>query len=205
MRHFVYFSSKAVTSGNFDTQELMKAGRMDIAVHSFIQGVFLSHSLREDVKFHFIFYGMPDPPKHIEIQVKTQRGVPETGEEVGSLDISKKDVGSLIKKILYKYRPGEKKEALPGCFVEKKSLLKVIQELIDSGNQVFILDKKGESLRKAKINKNCAFILGDQDGLPQKELKRLKKYLNLISVGPKMYFASQVVAIVNNELDLRGI
>jgi tRNA pseudouridine-54 N-methylase len=33
----------------------------------------------------------------------------------------------------------------------------------------------------------------------------LKKYLNLVSIGPKTYFASQTVAVVNNELDRRGI
>ena len=55
MREFVYFSQSARTSGNFDTNDLMKAGRMDIAIHSFIQGVFLSHSFRKDMKFHFIF------------------------------------------------------------------------------------------------------------------------------------------------------
>ena len=68
MRHLIYFSNSAVTSGSALAQgDLMKAGRMDIAIHSFIQGVFLSHDFRKDVKFHFIFYGMPDPPKHIEI------------------------------------------------------------------------------------------------------------------------------------------
>ena len=80
MREFIYYSGKARTSGNFDTSELMQAGRMDIAIHSFIQGVFLSHDFRKDVKFHFIFYGQPDPPKHIEIQV------------TDGLEISKKDI-----------------------------------------------------------------------------------------------------------------
>lgn len=206
MRHFVYFSSSAVTSGNALLDgDLMKSGRMDIAIHSFIQGVFLSHSLRENVVFHFIFYGMPDPPKHIEIRVKTNKGVPETGSKADSIDISKKDVGSLIKKILYKYKKNEKNEVFSGCFIEKKSFLKVIEELIEQENEVFLLDKKGKDIREIKIPENCAFILGDQNGLPKKELRRLKKSLNLVSVGPKMYFASQTVAIVNNELDRRGI
>ena len=68
----------------------MKAGRMDIAIHTIIAGFFLSHNLRKDVKMHLIFYGAPDPPKHIEIQI-----TPTT-------PLSKKDVGNLIKKILYK-------------------------------------------------------------------------------------------------------
>jgi len=194
MKHFVYFSSHAVTSGNaMSNENLMKAGRMDIAIHSFIQGIFLSHDFRKDVIFHFVFYGMPDPPKHISIQVKSD------------LDISKKDVGTLIKKILYKSKQGQKAEVFPGCFIEKKSFLKVIEELIEQGNDIFILDKKGQDIRNAKISKNCAFVLGDHEGLPQKETKRLKKFLKTVSVGPKTYFASQTIAVVNNELDRRDI
>ncbi len=193
MREFVYFSQSARTSGNFDTKDLMKAGRMDIAIHSFIQGIFLSHGFRKDAKFHFIFYGQPDPPKHIEIQVKD------------NLEISKKDVGNLIKKILYKYKPGKKTEVLPGCFIEKKSFLNVIEELQEEGKEIFLLDKRGEDIRKIKISKNCVFILGDHEGLPKKEFKRVKNTTTPISVGDKMYFASQTVAVVNNELDYRGI
>ena len=199
MKHFVYFSNSAATSGNalskysYTDGNLMKAGRMDIAIHSFIQGVFLSHDFRKDVKFHFIFYGQPDPPKHIEIQVKDET------------EVSKKDVGTLIKKILYKYKEGEKTEVFPGCFIEKKSFLNVIEDLIKEGNEIFILDKKGEDIRKAKISKNCVFIVGDHEGFPHKEIKRLSGYCKSVSVGDLMYFASQTIAVVNNELDYRGI
>ena len=56
-----------------------------------------------------------------------------------------------------------------------------------------------------KLKGNEVFIIGDQDGFPQKELKRLKKIATPVSIGPKVYFASQTVAVVNNELDRRGI
>jgi len=193
MREFVYFSQSAKTSGNFDVNKLMDAGRMDIAIHSFIQGVFLSHGFRKDTKFHFVFYGQPDPPKHIEIQV------------TDDLEISKKDVANLIKKILYKYKPGIKTEVFPKCFIEKKNFFKLIEEMQEEGKEIFLLDKKGEDIRKAKIGNDCVFILGDHEGLPKKELKRLKEIANLVSVGDKMYFASQTIAVVNNELDYRGI
>ena len=194
MKHFIYFSKSGVTSGKAMSQgNLMHAGRMDIAIHSFIQGVFLSHGFRKDVTFHFVLYGMPDPPKHIEITV------------TDDLEISKKDIANLLKKLLYKYKEGEKKEVFPGCFVEKKSLLKVVGELIENGVEIFILEKGGESLREVKIPDNCGFLLGDHIGLPHKELKRLKQMVTEISVGPHMYFASQTVAVVNNELDIRGI
>ncbi len=193
MREFVYFSQSARTSGNFDANKLMEAGRMDIAIHSFIQGVFLSHGFRKDAIFHFIFYGQPDPPKHIQIQITDE------------LEISKKDVGNLIKKILYKYKQGKKTEVMPGCWIEKKNFFEIIGEMNKEGKQIFILDKKGEDIRKAKIKNDCVFILGDHEGLPKKELKRLKEIATSVSVGNKMYFASQTVAVVNNELDYRGI
>jgi len=194
VKHLIYFSEGAATSGKALSQgNLMKAGRMDIAIHSLIQGIFLSHDFREDVRFHFVFYGMPDPPKHIEIQVED--GTP----------ISKRDVSKLIQKILYKYREGEKTKVFPGCFVEKKSFLNVVEELEKQGSEIFILDKRGEDIRKTEISENCVFILGDQKGLPKKELKRLKKIATLVSVGPKTYFASQTIAILNNELDRRNL
>lgn len=194
MKHFIYFSKSAVTSGGaLWDGNLMKAGRMDIAIHSLIQGIFLSHDFRRDVKFHFIFYGQPDPPKHIEIKIEDET------------PISKKDIGNLIKKILYKYRPGEKTEVFPGCFIEKKSFLHVVEELSEDGKQIFVLNKKGEDLRELKIDDDPVFILGDHEGLPKKELKRLRELTVPVSVGNKMYFASQVVAIVNNELDRRDI
>ena len=115
MKHFVYFSGKGATSGKALSGDLMKAGRLDIAIHSFIQAVFLSHDFRKDVTFHFVLYGMPDPPKHLEITFKDDT------------PISKKDVSKLIQKLLYKYKKGEKKEIFPGGFVEKKSFLKVVE------------------------------------------------------------------------------
>jgi tRNA (pseudouridine54-N1)-methyltransferase len=193
MRHFVYFSASAATSGKALSGDLMKAGRMDIAIHSIIQALFLSHDFRRDAIIHLVFYGMPDPPKHIEIQIKDD------------LEISKKNIAKLIQKILYKYQEGQKKEVLPGCFIEKKSLLNVIEELKNQGKEIFILDKRGESIRKVEIHDNPVFILGDHEGLPKKEMKRLSDIATSVSIGPKVYFASQTIAVVNNELDIRGI
>ncbi len=193
MREFIYFSTHAKTSGNFDTHDLMSAGRMDIAIHTIIASFFLSHNIRDNVKMHLVFYGMPDPPKHIEID--SSKGA----------EMSKKDVASLIKKVLYKYKEGKKTEPIPGYFVEKKSLLKLVEELQNSGKEIYVLDKGGEDIRKVKISKNPVFLLGDQDGFPAKELKRLKQICIPVSIGKQTYFASHTLAIVQNELDRREI
>jgi len=44
-------------------------------------------------------------------------------------------------------------------------------------------------------------VIGDHEGLPKKEIKRFE---NKISIGKRIYFASQTFVIINNELDLRG-
>ncbi len=203
MREFIYYSLKGRTSGNF--KDLMEAGRMDIVCHIEINSFFLSKKMRDDVKLHLLLNGPPDPPKHIEITATTSEGIPETGKETGSIDISKKDIAGLIKIILYKYKKGRKIEAYKGISVEKKSFMKLIDELND--RNIYLLDKDGEDITKIKIKENPVFIIGDNEGIPKKEKKFIIKNKNIIpvSIGPKMYFASHVVVILNNILDRNEI
>ena len=78
---------------------------------------------------------------------------------------------------------------------------------LEKGKEIFILDKRGEDIRKFKDSelKNSVFIIGDHDGIPKRELKYLKKIAKKISVGNQMYFASQTMTIIQNELDRREI
>lgn len=189
MREFIYYSSKARTSGNFRLDNLMKAGRMDIVCNVIISVFFLSHKIREDVHLHLIFHGPPNPPMHLEF--KYDKDMP----------ISKKDIASLIKIMLYKCKQGRKTQVFPGCFIEKKSFSQLVKELEEQGKKIFILDRKGKDIREADLNNSDdVFVIGDHDGLPKKETKRFK---NRVSIGKETYFASQTLTIINNELDRR--
>ncbi len=198
MREFIYYSRTAPTSGNFSTDDLQKAGRIDIAIHVIIASFFLSHKIRSDTKLHLCFAGPPAPPRHIEMSPVLEG---ETG--IDKIYLAKKDISTILKKILYKYRQGEKREVFPGYWIEKKGFLELVKELKNQGKTLYILDPKGVDIRKAEIKKDPIFILGDHKGLPEKELKRLKTICNPVTLGKRVYFASQVVAIVNNELDRR--
>lgn len=198
MRSFLYYSRTAPTSGNFSTDDLQKAGRIDIAIHVLIATFFLSHKIRTDTKLHLVFAGSPDPPKHIEMDPVTEG---QTG--IDKIYISKTNVSSILKRLLYKYREGEKREVFPGYWIEKKGFLELVREMAEQERNLYILDPKGEDIRTVEIKENPVFILGDHKGLPLKELKRLKKICTPVTLGKKTYFASQVVAIVNNELDRR--
>lgn len=190
MSEFIYYSKSAVTAGNFIKDNMMEAGRMDIVINVIISTLFLSHDTRKDVKLHLIFDGPPNPPIHILIEYHPD------------LPISKKDIGGLIKKILFK-APKEKGKItnpLPGCFAEKKSFEALIEELSEHGKNIFLLDKKGTDIRDLKLKGNEVFVIGDQDGFPD-DKRHLLKRIDKISVSPKVLFASQVVTIVHNEID----
>lgn len=191
MREFIYYSAKARTSGNFG-EDLMKAGRIDIVCNVIIQTFFISNQMREDIHLHLIFDGPPNPPMHLEFI--SNKDMP----------ISKKDIAGLIKRMLYKCNEKKKNEVFPGCFIEKKSFVGLLKELENENKKICVLDSKGENIRDIKYEelKNCVFVIGDQEGLPKKEIKRFK---NRISIGKKVYFASQIFIIINHELDLREI
>jgi len=191
MREFIYYSKEAVTTGNFDLSNLMKAGRMDIACNVIISVFFLSHAIRNDIKLHLIFEGQPNPPAHLIFEYDKD------------MPISKKDIGGLIKRMLYKL-PKDSKEGIrkifPGCSVEKKGFEALIKELDKEGKNVFILSKNGEDIRSLKFKGNEVFIIGDHQGFPKYKEKFIKN-IEKISIGKKTYFASQTITIINNELD----
>lgn len=186
MREFIYYSSKARTSGNFDIKNLMKAGRMDIVCNVIISVFFLSNKMRDDVHLHLIFTGPPNPPMHLEFI--SHKDMP----------ISKKDIAGLIRVMLYKCKKDKKTEVFPGCFVEKKPFSQLVDELSRKGKKISVLDKKGRNIRYIDL-KDCVFVIGDHEGLPEKETKNFNK----ISIGKETYFSSQTITIIHHELDIR--
>jgi len=119
MREFIYYSKNAVTSGSFIKEDLMKAGRMDIACQMVIMSFFVSKHMRDDVKLHFVFDGPPDAPKHLELFP----GSPELGDIKDRIDISKKDIAGLIKRMLYKYKKEGRQRSFQATGLRKKAFL----------------------------------------------------------------------------------
>ena len=205
MREFIFYSKNARTAGNFNIENLAGAGRIDISCDVIFESFFVSNHMRDNTRLHLIFNGAPDAPKHLEIFPKTLAFGNIGGQQV----INQKDIAGVIKKMLFKYKKNEKTEIFPGYFIEKKSFIDVIEDLrkVDKEDkEIYILDRRGEDIRNIKIHKNPVFILGDNEGIPKQELKKLEKLsIKKVSIGSQMYLASQAVIIVNNELDIRGI
>lgn len=198
MREIIYYSRTAPTAGSYVKENLQESGRIDIAVHTVIAAFFLSHKIRTDMKLHMIFAGPPTPPRHLELMPVTEG---KTG--IDKIYLAKKDVSGVLKKMLYKYREGEKYEVFPGFWIEKLGFLELVKELKEQKRNLYILDAEGEDIRTVEIKEDPVFILGDHKGLPEKELKRLKTICTPVSIGKRTYFASQTISVVNNELDRR--
>ena len=153
MRTFVFYSKTARTTGKFDNP--MQAGRLDIVFNVVIQALSLSNKIRDDVHLHLIFDGPPNSPLHLEFD--SNKDIP----------LSKKDVGGLIKRMLYKWTGkagrsnrfdlGHKVEVFPGCYIERKSLSILLKELSSNAKKVCVMDIKGENLRKVKKLGDCVF------------------------------------------------
>jgi len=199
MREFIYYSRTAPTAGNYvNENDLYESGRLDIPIHSVIAAFFLSQKIRTDVKLNLCFAGPPTPPRLLELKPVTEG---KTG--LHKIYINKKNIAGIIKRMLYKYREGEKREVFPGFWIEKRGFLELIQGLHKEGRNIYVLDPDGEDIRDADIKENPIFILGDHRGLPGKELKRLKQMCKPITIGKRTYFASHTMAVVHNELDRR--
>ena len=181
MRNFLLCLRGGFTSGNF--RNLRDAGRLDIVAHCLTSSFFLSHALRRDVIFHIILNGPPNPPLYIKVN----------GETVYDLRCDERTIGDIIRNVL----SGKEHK---GFSLEKKSFQEIIKEL-SKENDIYVLEEKGELIRKIKFKENTAFVIGDQVGLPKKEEGFVLRYGKKISLGKTVYLAADCITIINYELD----
>jgi tRNA (pseudouridine54-N1)-methyltransferase len=190
MRHFILISKKGRTAGDFT--DLMQAGRLDIVCHAVISALYTSNAIRDDVLLSISLNGPPNPPRLIQIRF----------DPLATL--SKKDIGSLIKSALWKYKEGKVIQSHPGVTVQKKSWQAVVTDELDAKQLVYYLDEDGLDVATACSDKESCqgvFVIGDHEGLDKNELKFLKTRAKSLSIGSKVYFTSQVISFLNIWLD----
>ena len=118
-----------------------------------------------------------------------------------------RSIASWIKKALENRAEKEWKKVQEGIFVSGTDLISLVRELKNACNfELYLLHPRGEDMRKTEISPNPCFILGDHIGLPQELEEEIERMgARKISIGPKEYLASTCIAVVNNELDRRGM
>jgi tRNA pseudouridine-54 N-methylase len=192
MRRFVVYSSSASTAPVI--RDLKAAGRIDVLLHSIVSALFASNDFRDDAEIHLVMMGPPNSPRHIMIRYDENN------------TISKKDLKRLIEIALRRCKPGERREVHPGVFVDDYSIEMLVSEFEEMGvKDIFVLDGYGGHIKEIGDEglKNGVFILGDHEGFDKHVKKFLKKNVQRLSLGPKVYFTSQAITIINYELDNR--
>ncbi|MEM5875217.1 MAG: tRNA (pseudouridine(54)-N(1))-methyltransferase TrmY [Candidatus Aenigmatarchaeota archaeon] len=189
MREFILFSRGITT--DFSLNDLVNAGRMDLVARCVSTAIFLSYSLRKDVKFHVVLNGPPSPP--ITITFFTN--------ELKNVSPDERNIASHIRIAIRNL--GKKENSEPGIYVRKISFENLVKEKINEyGNSVFYLHKDGEDIKKIIIKKDFVVILGDNKGVPKINEKFLEKMnVKKVSLGRIEYLSSQCIAIFNYEVD----
>ena len=90
-----------------------------------------------------------------------------------------------------------------GLTVRTISFERLVQELAEN-HQLYVMDRKGTSIREQVFGENPCFLLTDHIPMPKKTFHTLEHLgASKISLGSKMLFASQCVVLIHHELDQR--
>ncbi|RLE66290.1 MAG: tRNA (pseudouridine(54)-N(1))-methyltransferase TrmY [Thermoprotei archaeon] len=193
MRIFLIKASKARTSPDFNIKSFASSsGRLDVIARAILAALRLSNGTRENVTFLCVLEGPPNPPKLLKV----------VGSEVEELPESEISIGEIFLRLF-------KGEKIKGFYLENKSFKEIVSEYVRNPQAVvYYLERYGVDIRDIDFpkGKSLVFILGDHIGLDKESELFLKKMkIQAISLGPKVYFTTHCITIVNEELDRRKL
>ena len=197
MRTFVLRARAAPT----DSQKLLasvgKEAHTEILAHTLMNAIFVAQSHRADVVVYLVLESTQDYSRTIRFE-------PAAMHDIGGFN-----EGALLGKVakaLDASRGMGKEESRPvesGVTVRTVAFERLVQELSD-GHQLFVMDRKGTSIREQAFDGNPCFLLTDHIPMPKKSFNGLERLgAKKIALGSKMLFASQCVVLIHHELDQR--
>lgn len=197
MRAFVLRARSAPTESQDLLAAVGKDAHTEILAHTLMNAFFVAQSHRPDVWVHLVLESTRDYSRTISFSSNDIRDIGGFHEQAllhkvaKALDVSKgmaKEQSRLVE---------------PGVTVRTIAFEKLVQELSES-YKLFVLDRKGTSIREQKLEGNCCFLLTDHLPMPKKSFSGLKRLgAEKVALGSQMLFASQCVVIIHNELDQR--
>lgn len=199
MREFILRARKGPSTPDFSLDDLPGAGHLEIVTHCIANALFYSLHIRDDVRVHLVFDGPAAPPKTVRIE----------SEGLGSLDgFDERALAGVLHEALAAGRHlqlEQELEARPGVFVAKRSFEALVREKSETG-ELFHLQRRAQDIRETTFATAATFVFSDHLSMPKKADKFLQRLgAQALSVGPKMLFASQCIALVHNELDRQGL
>ncbi len=197
MRTFVLRARAAPT----DSQKLLESvgseAHTEILAHALMNAIFVAQSHRAEVTVYLVLERTQDFSRTIRFEANAMH-------DIGGFD--ERALLGKIAKALDASRGMAKDEIRPvesGVTVRTVSFERLVQELATE-HQLFVMDRKGTSIREQVFQENPCFLLTDHIPMPKKTFNSLERLgANRISLGSKMLFASQCVVVIHHELDQR--
>ncbi len=189
MRAYLVVSHKF--QGEINLNDLPGSGRIDVICRGINAAIFLSHTIRKDVIFLAYFSKL-----NALLKIDASR--------VRYLNPDERSTAALIRNAVIKLSDHEVQTS-PGFFIKKATFTETLQEAGSLGKLLY-LREDGKDIQSISIPKNVVFILSDNVNMRDEEEKEIYDGgAEVISVGPQSLLSSHVIAIVNNELDRRGL
>ena len=197
MRTFVLRARAAPT----DSQTLMasvgKDAHTEILAHTLMNAIFVAQSHRADVVVCLVLESTRDFSRTIRFEANAMHDIGGFHEQA---------LLGKIAKALDASRGMGKEELRPveaGVTVRTVSFERLVQELAED-HQLFVMDRKGTSIREQVFAGNPCFLLTDHIPMPKNTFHSLERLgAKKITLGSKMLFASQCVVLIHHELDQR--
>ncbi|MDR3492085.1 MAG: tRNA (pseudouridine(54)-N(1))-methyltransferase TrmY [Gammaproteobacteria bacterium] len=195
MRTFIIRARKGTTRWERVRSQIGASGHFEVIAHSVINAFFVSNGFREDVEIYIILDCSEDFPRTIKLSA---------GEGLSIAGFYEDAVIDLVEKALkdsHGLQKDETRVIAPGLQISGFGFEKLVGNLLET-RPVYLLDRKGEDIRNAKLDLNPVFVLSDHLAMPKNSVKSLKRQgVKAISFGKKMLFASQCVVLIHYELD----
>ncbi len=197
MRTFVLRARAAPT----DSQKLLasvgKEAHTEILAHTLMNSIFVAQSHRPDVMVYLVLESTQDFSRTICFDVNAMH-------EIGGFD--ERALLGKVAKALDASRGMAKEETRPvesGVTVRTVSFERLVLELAVD-HQLFVMDRKGASIREQAFQGNPCFLLTDHIPMPKNTFHTLERLgTKKLTLGSKMLFASQCVVLIHHELDQR--
>ncbi len=193
MRAFVIVGHRAVTAPTFTLKDLPgSGGRLDILLRSLNASLFLSHSIRRDVRTYLVLLGPPNAPRTIRFD----------GASLQHANPDERSLAILVEKALKTLVTGHYwQTSTPGVAISARGLEDLDDEL--KGLTPTLLEEGGADAFTHPWPSDVAVYVGDHEGFTESELAHIEKVREAprVSVGPRALHADHAITIAQNALD----
>ena len=197
MRTFVLRARAAPTDSRMLLASVGNGAHAEILAHTLMNAVFVAQSHRADVVVYLVLESTRDYSRTIRFE-------PDAMHDIGGFD--EQSLLGKIAKALDASRGMGKEETRPvesGVTVRTLSFERLVQELA-TDHQLFVMDRKGTSIREQAFDDKPCFLLTDHIPMPKKTFGGLERLgTKKLALGSRMLFASQCVVLIHHELDRR--